>query len=33
MSQEAPITTPRIAFSTLAFPDPDLATAVSLGRA
>jgi sugar phosphate isomerase/epimerase len=32
MSQEAPITTARIAFSTLAFPDADLATAVSLGR-
>src|ERR1700733_9016378 len=32
MSQEAPITTPRIAFSTLAFPDADLATALSLGR-
>jgi sugar phosphate isomerase/epimerase len=32
MSQEASITTPRIAFSTLAFPDADLATAVSLGR-
>jgi sugar phosphate isomerase/epimerase len=32
MSQEAYITTPRIAFSTLAFPDADLTTAVSLGR-
>jgi sugar phosphate isomerase/epimerase len=32
MSQEAPITSPRIAFSTLAFPDADLATALSLGR-
>ena len=32
MSQETSITTPRIAFSTLAFPDADLATAVSLGR-
>ena len=32
MSEEAPISTPRIAFSTLAFPDADLATAVSLGR-
>jgi sugar phosphate isomerase/epimerase len=32
MSQEAPISTARIAFSTLAFPDADLATAVSLGR-
>jgi sugar phosphate isomerase/epimerase len=32
MSQEASITTPRIAFSTLAFPDADLATALSLGR-
>ena len=32
MSQEAPITTARIAFSTLAFPDADLATAVSLGH-
>lgn len=32
MPQEAPVTTPRIAFSTLAFPDADLATAVSLGR-
>jgi sugar phosphate isomerase/epimerase len=32
-SQEASITTARIAFSTLAFPDADLATAVSLGRA
>ncbi len=31
-SQEASITTARIAFSTLAFPDADLATAVSLGR-
>ncbi|HEX4287853.1 MAG TPA: sugar phosphate isomerase/epimerase family protein [Trebonia sp.] len=31
-SEEAPISTPRIAFSTLAFPDADLATAVSLGR-
>ena len=30
--QEASISTPRIAFSTLAFPDADLATAVSLGR-
>ncbi len=30
--QEASITTARIAFSTLAFPDADLATAVSLGR-
>ena len=32
MSQEAPITAARIAFSTLAFPDAELATAVSLGR-
>ena len=32
MSQEASITTSRIAFSTLAFPDADLATALSLGR-
>jgi len=32
MSQEASIITPRIAFSTLAFPDADLATALSLGR-
>jgi sugar phosphate isomerase/epimerase len=32
LSQEASITAPRIAFSTLAFPDADLATAVSLGR-
>ena len=31
-AQEASITTARIAFSTLAFPDADLATAVSLGR-
>ena len=31
-SREASITTARIAFSTLAFPDADLATAVSLGR-
>jgi sugar phosphate isomerase/epimerase len=31
-SQETPIPTPRIAFSTLAFPDADLATVVSLGR-
>ena len=30
--QEASISTPRIAFSTLAFPDADLATTVSLGR-
>ncbi len=32
MSQEAPISTPRIAFSTLAFPDASLATALALGR-
>ena len=32
MSQEAAITAPRIAFSTLAFPDAELVTAVSLGR-
>ena len=32
LSQETSINTPRIAFSTLAFPDADLATAVSLGR-
>src|ERR1700722_1253394 len=32
MSQEVSITTARIAFSTLAFPDADLATALSLGR-
>ena len=32
MSREAAITSPRLAFSTLAFPDADLATAVSLGR-
>src|ERR1700678_1808638 len=32
MPQETAITIPRIAFSTLAFPDADLATAVSLGR-
>jgi sugar phosphate isomerase/epimerase len=32
MSPEAPVTASRIAFSTLAFPDADLATAVSLGR-
>jgi sugar phosphate isomerase/epimerase len=32
LSQETSIDTPRIAFSTLAFPDADLATAVSLGR-
>src|ERR1700734_2229523 len=32
MSPEAPGTAQRIAFSTLAFPDADLATAVSLGR-
>jgi sugar phosphate isomerase/epimerase len=30
--REAVITSPRLAFSTLAFPDADLATAVSLGR-
>jgi sugar phosphate isomerase/epimerase len=32
LSQEISIDTSRIAFSTLAFPDADLATAVSLGR-
>jgi sugar phosphate isomerase/epimerase len=32
MLREAVISTPRIAFSTLAFPDAGLATAVSLGR-
>jgi hypothetical protein len=32
MSQETSIASPRIAFSTLAFPDADLATAVVLGR-
>jgi sugar phosphate isomerase/epimerase len=32
ISQEASIPTPRIAFSTLAFPDADLASALSLGR-
>ena len=32
MSREASISTTRIAFSTLAFPDADLAAAVSLGR-
>src|ERR1700678_1178763 len=32
MPQETAITIPRIAFSTLAFPDADLAAAVSLGR-
>jgi len=32
LSQETSINTPRLAFSTLAFPDADLATAVSLGR-
>src|SRR5271155_3091609 len=32
MSWETSITAPRIAFSTLAFPDADLATTVSLGR-
>src|SRR5258708_26720786 len=32
ISRETSITTPRIAFSTLAFPGANLATAVSLGR-
>src|ERR1700734_1446951 len=32
LSQETSIDASRIAFSTLAFPDADLATAVSLGR-